>query len=63
MLKILRLVCVQRPFLNVARQLSYKSDISTAVLYPTSKQKLFTPPPPPPVSTIEFAFFLPKSDK
>lgn len=51
MLKILRLVCHQRQFpaVNVIRHCSYKSDISTEVLYPESKQKLFTPPPPPPV--------------
>lgn len=52
MFNVLRLVCLQRQMslVNVARQFAYKSDISTAVLYPKSKQKLFTPSPPPPVS-------------
>lgn len=52
MFNVLRLVCLQRQMslVNVARRFAYKSDISTAVLYPKSKQKLFTPSPPPPVS-------------
>lgn len=52
MFKSLRLFCVQKPFQTVcnAKHLSYKSEISPEVLYPNSKQKLFTPDPPQPVS-------------
>lgn len=54
MLKTLRLICFQKrsPSVCIARQFSYKSDISTEVLYPASKQKLFTPDPPLQVSWI-----------
>lgn len=54
MLKTLRFICVQKwpPTMCVARHFSYKSDISPEVLYPNSKQKLFTPEPPLSVSCI-----------
>lgn len=50
MLKTLRFICFQKHTACVSRKFSYKSEISTGVLYPNSKQKLFTPDPPAPVS-------------
>lgn len=39
--------CNQKwPLLGFARNFAYKSDLSPEVLYPKSKQQLFTPSPP-----------------
>lgn len=55
MLKTLQFFCFQRAFqpVCIARHFSYKSEISPEVLYPNSRQKLFTPDPPLPVSCTE----------
>lgn len=52
MLNSIRLICLRDQFPQkvINRLFSYKSDISTEILYPNRKQNIFTPSPPPPVS-------------
>ncbi|XP_037048154.1 peptidyl-tRNA hydrolase ICT1, mitochondrial [Bradysia coprophila] len=46
-------------FSTLSRHYSYKSDISLDVLYPQSRQTIFTPPPPPPKANNKFNGYIP----